>query len=101
MSDWFDDAGRGSPCDVGAMFDSKLPVLLGEIAAQGALVSFGTTSDGGALGITVTLDGRWRREYFRESEAACDWAAEALVAVQSAGGRSIPSSGARKRSRRS
>jgi len=58
-------------------------VLMGRIVGAGALVSIGTTSDGGALGITVTLDGRWRREYFRASEDAASWLLEALAAVES------------------
>lgn len=100
--DWFDDAGRGTPVDVGALFDGKLPVLLGELVACGALVSVGTTSDGGACGITVTLDGRWRREYFRDAEEACDWLAEAIEAVRAAASRTpAASSGRRQRSRRS
>lgn len=100
MSDWFSESGRGDPVDVGALFDSKVPVLLGEIVSLGALVSVGTTSDGGAVGITVTLDGRWRREYFRESEAAADWLAEAIEAVRAETKRPTASSGSRKRSRR-
>src|SRR5688572_5450007 len=99
--DWFDDAGRGSPVDVGALFDSKVPVLLGELVASGALVSVGTTSDGGACGITVTLDGRWRREYFRESEEAAEWLAGAIEAVRAATARPAASSGSRRRTRRS
>lgn len=100
--DWFDHAGRGAPVDVGALFDSKVPVLLGELVQLGALVSVGTTSDGGACGITVTLDGRWRREYFREADEAGDWLAGAVEAVRSAtSAQSSASSGTTSRRRRS
>lgn len=98
---WFDEAGNGDPVDVAALLDSRVPVLVGGIVGAGALVSIGTTSDGGALGITVTLDGRWRREYFRDSEAATEWLEQALQAVLAEFRDSPASSGRRKRSRRS
>lgn len=101
MSDWFAESGRGDPVDVGALFDSSVPILMGELVQLGALVSVGTTSDGGALGITVTLDGRWRREYFRDSDAAKAWLGEAIVAVGLEVARPAASSGPRKRTRRS
>lgn len=97
---WFDEAGNGQPVDVAAVFDSEVPVLVAAIVQAGALVSIGTTSDGGALGITVTLDGRWRREYFRESEAARDWLVQALKGVESEGRPSPASSGPRRRRQR-
>ncbi len=83
--DWFDKGGSGSPCDIPALLDCE-PVLEGlwSMLAAGALVSLGTTSDRGALGITVTVDGRWRREYFRSGDDLRDWLAEALPAVRSA-----------------
>jgi hypothetical protein len=95
---WFDDAGNGSPVDVLALWDSQIPDGIANIVARGALVSVGTTSDGGALGITVTLDGRWRREYFRESEPAVEWLYEAAQAVELE--RQTASPGPRQRSRR-
>lgn len=106
MSDWFDGAGSGKPVDVPAFFDSGVPMLVGEIVDLGAMVSVGTTSDGGALGITVTLDGRWRREYFRESEEATEWLLQARDAVRTGaagapgGGPQPASPGRRPRSRR-
>lgn len=98
---WFDESGNGEPADVGALMDSKVPVLLAELVQLGALVSLGTTSDGGTVGFTVTLDGRWRRDYFRESEPAAEWLAEAIEAVRDESSRRPASSGRRQRSRRS
>lgn len=98
---WFDDAGNGSPVDVPVVMDSAAADLVWHIVQEGAMVSLGTTSDGGALGITVTLDGRWRREYFRESEGAVDWLGEAYQAVQAEPKGQTASSGRRQRSRRS
>lgn len=71
------------------------------LVAEGALVSMGTTSDGGALGLTVTVDGRWRREYFRDETSLGAWIAEAIPAVKSAKQTSTPSAGNGQRSRRS
>lgn len=98
---WFDDGGSGNPVDVAAVFDSGVPTLVAEIVSAGALVSIGRTSDGGALGITVTLDGQWRREYFRDADEATDWLMQAHVAVLEEAERRPASSGRRPRSRRS
>jgi hypothetical protein len=70
------------------------------MVGAGALVSMGTTSDGGALGVTVTVDGKWRREYFRDEDELLAWLAQAVAAVHSAKG-STPPSAPRGRSRRS
>lgn len=101
MSDWFDDAGNGSEVDVEAIMDSGVPAVLWEIVTAGALVSMGKTSDGGALGVTVTLDGKWRREYFRDSEEMTSWLLGARDAVRAALERPAASSGSRRRTRRS
>lgn len=83
-SDWFDGAGQGGAIDVHAMVDLVPMKALLDVVELGALVSLGTTSDGGALGVTITVDGRWRREYFRESEGLLTWLAEAIPAVEAA-----------------
>ena len=81
MSDWF-AGSSGSPVDVAALLDSgELVGALSEIVALGALVSMGTTADGGALGVTVTVDGRWRREYFRTTDEMRAWLEPAVQAV--------------------
>lgn len=82
--DWFDGGGGGSPVDVAAVLDSKGWEGLLECVALGALVALGTTRDGGALGVTVTVDGRWRRGYFRDGEELTSWVAEAVPAVRKA-----------------
>lgn len=100
MSDWFDDGGSGSPADVAALFDSAVPQLAARIITAGALCSFGTTSDGGAVSCTVTMDGRWKRAYFRNSEEAIDWMTGAAEAVEHESERPPASSGPRQRPRR-
>lgn len=97
--DWFEEAGNGSAADVSALMDSDAPDLFWRIVSAGALVSIGRTSDGGAVSVTVTLDGRWRREYFRESELLVDWLKQAVVAVELEAERLAASPAPRSRSR--
>lgn len=102
MDDWFDAGGRGSPVDVAAALDGKGWEHIVAMVAAGALVSIGTTSDGGALGVNVTVDGRSRREYFRDGAELGEWLEGGLGPVLDAaelarGARA--SSGSRKRPR--
>ena len=101
MADWFEEGGSGSPVDVAKVMDSKAADLVWELIAGGVLVSLGTTSDGGALGITVTLDGRWRRQYFRETEEAVSWLEGAVAHVLPEAKRQAAPSGRQRRTRRS
>lgn len=96
---WFDGSGAGSAVDVSAVMDSQVPELLWAVVEAGALVSVGRTSDGGALAITVTMDGKWRREYFRGSDDAIAWLMEAVEAVERESERLSASSGPRSRPR--
>jgi hypothetical protein len=98
-ADWFDDGGTGSPVDVPALLDSEVPALMGRCCQAGALVSMGTTSDGGAMSITVTLDGRWKRQYFRDAEEAITWLGQAAEAVELEAERLAASQGPRGRGR--
>lgn len=82
--DWFEGGGDGRLADVAAILDSDGWAGLVECVALGALVALGTTRDGGALGVTVTVDGRWRREYFRDGADLTQWVAEAVPAVRRA-----------------
>jgi hypothetical protein len=78
---WFDEGGSGQTVDVVALLDSKSSEMLWAMVNAGALISLGLTSDGGALGLTVTVDGKWRREYFRESGQMELWCEEAMAPV--------------------
>lgn len=97
--DWFEGGRSGKPVDVPAMMDSAAADGLWMLVTAGALVSLGLTSDGGALGVTVTVDGQWRREYFRDAEDLCSWLAEAVPAVRRAVEAATASSGPGRRSR--
>ena len=100
-ADWFDGNGTGDPVDVAKILDGHATQGIAEIVAAGALVSLGTTSDGGALALTVTVDGRYRREYFRDEDTMLAWIAQAIPAVHTAKGTSSPPGATPKRTRRS
>lgn len=84
MGDWLDGGSNGSQVDVVAMLDSEAWGALLELVQLGALLSLGTTSDGGALGVTLTVDGRWRRTYVRDSDDLATLVSEAVPAVRAA-----------------
>lgn len=98
--DWFADGSTAKAVDVAALMDSGAPETVWRLVQAGALVSLGATSDGGALGVTVTLDGRWRREYFRDSDELVSWLLGAAEAVEDEVASQAASSGRRMRSRR-
>jgi hypothetical protein len=103
MSDWFADGSHPAVCDVHGIMDSAVPALLWGLVAAGNLVSVGTTRDRGALSVTITNDGRWRRDYFRGSEELAEWlrgATVALIGQQSSNSATDPRRQARLRSLR-
>lgn len=101
MSDWFASGGSGKAVDTAALFDG-IGVMEGltAVVACGGLLSLGLTRDGGALGVTVTVDGRWRREYFRDADDLKVWLEEAVPAVREAVEIAAASSAQATRSRR-
>jgi len=99
MSDWLDQGGSGNPVDVAAVMDSKCAELAWRVVQAGALLSFGRTSDGGALGVTVTVDGRWRRDYFRSDEELLSWLEGAALFAEASDGRASPAPSPRTRQR--
>lgn len=90
VPDWFDGAGSGQRVDAVAILTSHPGEGIAALVDAGALVSLSMTSDGGALGVTVTVDGRFRREYFRNEDDLNTWLAEAIPAVQAARGSTVP-----------
>lgn len=102
-SSWLEGGGNGHAVDVQGAFDPQAVKGVLAMVEAGALVSLGTTSDGGALGITVTIDGQWRREYVRTAAELKAYLAEAVPAVEDilAGGRPSAAQRSAPRSRRS
>lgn len=99
MSDWFADGRGPSEVDVPALMDSGVPDLLWRLVSSGHLVSIGTTRDRGALSVTITNDGRWKREYFRDPEAMSDWLSGAVAALVNGQGAPGGRPGSQQRSR--
>lgn len=85
MDDFFNGSASGSIVDVRAFFDSGIPELIAELVEMGILVSVGTTRDRGAVSLTVTSDGRHRREYFRRADEAADFLRAAAAATRGVG----------------
>ncbi len=86
MSDWFDGDRGNALVDVAEMMADGADVNLFRCVQAGALVSIGMTRDGGAVSVTVTLDGKWRREYFHNSDQLTLWSEDAAGAVAAARG---------------
>lgn len=99
MSDWLDEGRSGKAVDVAALMDSDAGPLAWRVVQAGALLSFGCTSDGGALSVTVTVDGRWRREYFRDTDELIDWLTGAADYAETIAEELAASSAPRKRGR--
>lgn len=99
MTDWLDQGTAGKAVDVAAVMDSAAAELGWRVVTAGALLSFGRTSDGGALGVTVTIDGRWRREYFRDADELVDWLTGAAEFAEAEAERQAASPAPRGRSR--
>lgn len=99
MTDWLDEGTAGKAVDVAALLDSEAAPLAWRVVQAGALLSFGRTSDGGALGVTVTIDGRWRREYFRDTEELIEWLTGAAGFAEEVQAAEAASPSRRKRAR--
>jgi hypothetical protein len=99
VTDWLEEGTAGKAVDVAAIMDSAAGELAWRVVQAGALLSFGRTSDGGALGVTVTIDGRWRREYFRDAEDLTEWLTGAADFAEEWAASEAASSSRRKRTR--
>lgn len=66
------------------MLDATASEYIASIVGGGALVSLFRTRDGGAFGVTVTLDGEVEKEYFRDPVELADWLKAVDDAVTSA-----------------
>lgn len=97
MDDFFSAAKTGKVCDLEEVLDAGFTEYLRDAVRGGALVSVGTTRDGGACSVTVTHDGEFRREYFTQSEELHDFLKAAAEAVAGRGRSVSGSRGQRSR----
>ncbi len=70
--------------DPAAFLDATTSEYVASLVASGCLVSIFRTSDGGALGLQVTLDGESEKDYFRAPEELHEWLREVDAAVTEA-----------------
>lgn len=62
--------------DPAEFLDATTAEYIASLVQSGALVSIYRTSDGGALGASVTLDGEQEKDYFRSTEELHEWLRE-------------------------
>lgn len=67
--------------DPAAFLDATAAEYIASLVLAGCLVSLYRTSDGGAFGVAVTLDGEQEKEYFRAPEELAEWLREVDQAV--------------------
>jgi hypothetical protein len=68
--------------DLECLLDSTTLELVRELVGLGALVSLGTSRDGGALSVHVRSGEIREREWFRVDVELHDWLGEGVEAVQ-------------------
>lgn len=93
MGDWFDEGLATNRVSVSELLSTDVLDLMSAIVQRGALLSVGLSTDGGAMAVTVTRDGRWRREWFRDAADLGPWLDGALRAVDALDPRATASSG--------
>lgn len=74
---------RGEACDLPGLWSAGVVDALTRVLAAGALVSSGMSRDGGALGVTVTHDGEFVRQWFREPDGLETWLNSAADVIAS------------------
>ena len=75
--------GKGAQLvDVGQLLDATTMELVQELVEMGALVSIGTSRDGGALSVHVRAGDVKNREWFRDDETLHDWLKDGVQAVR-------------------
>ena len=102
MSDFFNAQKAGHAVDLEDSLDATFLEHVRDLVGSGALVSVGTTRDGGALSLTITYDGQWRREYLTATDEVHEYLKLAAVTINELASRApAPTSTVqRRRSRR-
>lgn len=74
--------GPKSQVDLECLLDATTLELVRDLVGLGALVSIGTSRDGGALSVHVRSGEIREREWFRVDVELHDWLSEGVEAVQ-------------------
>lgn len=75
-------AASGDPVSPALVLEPGVVGMLVAVLELGALVSFGVSRDGGSMSCTVTFNGAWDREWFREPQPLFDWLTAAAAAIE-------------------
>lgn len=78
--------GNGPAVDLESLLDGSTLEALRDLVGLGALVSFGTSRDGGALSVHVRAGDIREREWFRLDEDLHEWLWDAVAVVRGEGG---------------
>lgn len=93
VGEWTDRTrGRGEVLDVSVLFDQGVVDALASLVRVGPLVSFGLSRDGGSASCTVTFDGAWDRQWFREAVELRQFLVDCEAAILEETGGQLPSS---------
>jgi len=85
VTDWFDDVrGSSDPIDPAVVVTGDTLGAILDVVRESAMVSVSTTRDGGAVRISVMMDGRPKAEYFRDPGNAQEWLGHAAIACRNA-----------------
>lgn len=77
MPAW-DGSSAGGRVDLACLLDATTTEHLIDLVALGALVSFGTSKDGGALSVHVRCGDVKNREWFRVDTELHDWLSDGV-----------------------
>lgn len=71
----------GSVVDPAVLLEPGVVTWLHALLSLGALVSFGLSRDAGSMSATVTYDGEWDREWFRDPVELGSWLSDAASRI--------------------
>lgn len=89
---------KGQTVDPAALLDTGAIGVLCDLLRDGALVSFGLSRDGGSMSCTVTFDGEWDREWFRDTAELGGWLMDAQERISQFIAGRPPATGGNQRS---
>lgn len=92
-------SGRSAAVPAGSVLGTEAVARCLGLVDLGALVSMSRSRDGGAVSVTVTYDGEYEREWFRNEADAILQLDEWLGMIEDAARESPPAARAQRRSR--